>query len=439
MELKWYVFDGWKPRVRPASAQRDWMDAAPNAFPYRCLPLNIANGHGWDILTACGFEVEWNGGPAPEDVTVYMDGQDASGAVPASQDVPAALFGLGTFTFHISGLLRTPPGWNLWVSGPPNGAKDGVAPLAGIIETDWSPYSFTMNWKLTRPGHRVRFEENEPFAHIFPVERGKLDAFEPRYHAIEDAPELKAAFEQWSASRDAFQARMAAHPPEKPADQWQKLYYRGLAPDGTCPVKDHQAKLRAPEFGNAELLGAMPDLEAVKPAVVVAAAAPVAAAAGMSLEAWKIAKYEWILETGERHRALSPRGSGIFRVSGVEPQDFLENFYAPQRPTVLCGAVEDWPALERWTPEYLKAKVGSAEIECQTGRTGNRLFEMEKGKHQGRMAFDAFIDLVAGAVGNDVYLTAYNAAANGAALAPLAADLGAVPGILDHAAGDARG
>ena len=64
MELKWYVFDGWKPRVRPASAQRDWMDAAPNAFPYRCLPLNIANGHGWDILTACGFEDRGRPDPA---------------------------------------------------------------------------------------------------------------------------------------------------------------------------------------------------------------------------------------------------------------------------------------------------------------------------------------------------------------------------------------
>jgi hypothetical protein len=27
------------------------MDASPEAFAYRCLPLNIANAHGWGILT----------------------------------------------------------------------------------------------------------------------------------------------------------------------------------------------------------------------------------------------------------------------------------------------------------------------------------------------------------------------------------------------------
>ena len=240
MDLKCYVFDGWKPRIRPATSQRDWMDGAPDAFPYRCLPLNIANGHGWEILSPCGFEVEWNGGQNPEDVTVRVD----AGAPEA--DWPVALFGQGTFTVHIAGLIRTPPGWNLWVSGPPNAAKDGVSPLAGIIETDWSPYSFTMNWRLTRPGNVVRFEENEAIAHIFPVQRGLLDGVRPSFHAIEEEPELKAAYLAWSASRDAFHEKVRAHPPEKPADQWQKLYYRGLAPDGTCPVKDHQSKLRAP-------------------------------------------------------------------------------------------------------------------------------------------------------------------------------------------------
>ena len=38
------------------------------------------------------------------------------------------------------------------VQGPINRPKDGIAALPGIIETDWSPYSFTMNWMFTRPG-----------------------------------------------------------------------------------------------------------------------------------------------------------------------------------------------------------------------------------------------------------------------------------------------
>ncbi len=110
MDLTCYLYTGWEPRIRPATARRDWMDDAPESYPYRCLPLAIANSHGWEVLSPCGFEVEWNGGAAPEDVTVRPD----DGTAP--ELVPVALFGLGTFTIHIQGLFRTPPEWNLFVS-----------------------------------------------------------------------------------------------------------------------------------------------------------------------------------------------------------------------------------------------------------------------------------------------------------------------------------
>ena len=249
MNLTCYLFPGWEPRIRPASPKRQWMDDAPEAFPYRCLPLNIANSHGWEILTPCGFEVVWNGGMNVEDVVIRAD--------PGTriEDMPVALFGLGTFTFHVQGILRTSPGWNLWVSGSPNMFKDGAVPLAGIVETDWSPYTFTMNWKLTRPNHPVRFEENEPFAHFFPVERAAIEAVEPTFAAIDGNPELKEQFQTWSRSRDAFHERMRTNPPDNPSDKWQKLYYRGQNPDGQCPVSDHQSKLRLREFARKDLAG----------------------------------------------------------------------------------------------------------------------------------------------------------------------------------------
>src|SRR5689334_8953002 len=54
-----YLHEGWNPRIRPAEATRPWMDATPEAFAYRCLPLNIANAHGWEILSPCSFEAIW--------------------------------------------------------------------------------------------------------------------------------------------------------------------------------------------------------------------------------------------------------------------------------------------------------------------------------------------------------------------------------------------
>jgi len=37
--------------IRPARRERKWMDNAHQKFPYRCLPLVVANQYGWEILS----------------------------------------------------------------------------------------------------------------------------------------------------------------------------------------------------------------------------------------------------------------------------------------------------------------------------------------------------------------------------------------------------
>jgi hypothetical protein len=241
-ELTCYVHQGWAPRIAPASAKRDWMGATPESFAYRCLPLAIANSHGWEVLSPCGFSARWRGGAGADSVEIVLD----DGADPSK--APHSLFGSGTITFHVESVFRTSEGWNLWVSGPPNGMKDGIAPLSGVIETDWSPYTFTMNWRFTRPDSWVRFEENEPFCFFFPVPRGVLDGLKPELRPMEDNPELLQSFTGWSAARAAFQAHVRQTNPTNPTDQWQKLYYRGLHPDGGPGAPDHESKLRLSPF-----------------------------------------------------------------------------------------------------------------------------------------------------------------------------------------------
>ena len=218
------------------------MDASPSQFAYRCLPLNIANAHGWEILTPAGFSAYWNGGSDPKDVTLHSDADMPSVAA------PQALFGQATLTIHIQGIFRTPPGWDLMVGGSPNRAKDGIAPLSGVIETDWSPYTFTMNWRFTRRNHWVRFEPGEPICFIMPVQRNALDQMEPRFAKLSDNPDLKRQFEAWSKSRDAFQASVSASRPSAPTQQWQKRYYRGVDMDDREGVPDHVSKLRLKPF-----------------------------------------------------------------------------------------------------------------------------------------------------------------------------------------------
>lgn len=419
MKLTCYVYSGWQPRIRAAPQGREWMDATPERFAYRCLPLDIANAHGWELLSPVGFEAEWNGGSAPGDVVIRPD--------PGSPDhqLPVALFGQGVLTFHVEGLFRTEPGVNLWVGGSPNSAKDGIAALSGIIETDWSPYSFTMNWRFTRPNHVIRFEENEPFCFLFPVARGSVEQVEPEIRPIDENPEFRLQFEDWSKSRDAFHAEMANSPAAAPSAKWQKFYFRGTDASGVPGPADHQSKLRLAEFKGADAYHreAPPRAQCPHAPTHPAAKAPPAAPA---------AKLDWIMQSLQRLDALSARRQ-IPRYSAIDEDSFLDNHYAANWPALLCGEMRGWPALERWTPEYLKRLVGSAMVEVQADRVADADFERHMAAHSTVMAFDAFIDRIsAPGAGNATYLTAYNSAANSRALAPLHADLGFVDKLLSR-------
>jgi hypothetical protein len=246
MDFICYLHESWKPLIRPASATRSWMDATPEAFAYRCLPLNIANAHGWEILTPAGFSAYWRGGSGSENTIVRSDPGMPPGAAPVS------LFGQGTVTIHIQGLFRTPPGWNLFISGSPNWAKDGIAPLSGVVETDWSPYTFTMNWRFTRRNHWVRFEAGDPICFVFPLQRSALERMDPKLVPLSANAELAEQFAAWSRSRNEFQAMVSRNPPGASSDKWQKRYYRGIDMKDRPGVRDHRAKLRLKEFAPAD-------------------------------------------------------------------------------------------------------------------------------------------------------------------------------------------
>jgi hypothetical protein len=424
MDLICYLHPGWAPLVRPAPATRGWMDRAPDSFAYRCLPLNIANAHGWEILNPCAFTASWNGTGGTDAVTVVPD----PGA--RAEQLPVSLFGQGVLTFHIEGIFRTPPGWNLWVGGSPNRAKDGIAPLGGVIETDWSPYTFTMNWRFTRPHTPMRFEAMEPFCFIFPVERGAIQSFKPRFESLDQDPATEERFLAWSQARDNFHATLSSDAPPSSADHWQKHYYRGTDVTGATLVDDHVTKLRLAPFDRRHA-PAIPEAPANN---VVAddtpspgAARPLAGSEAEELARLRLtlAKREWMLDLLERQRALSPATLGIERRADLTAEEFLERYYSTNRPVILTGKLQGWPALDAWTPDYLKAKLGDREVEIQSGRAADPEFEMRKDAHRSRTPFSAFIDQISRpGAGNDAYITAYNSAHNDAALAPLGEDLG---------------
>jgi ribosomal protein L16 Arg81 hydroxylase len=153
-----------------------------------------------------------------------------------------------------------------------------------------------------------------------------------------------------------------------------------------------------------------------------------------------LAKREWLLEGLERQRDLAPGLTALERRSGLSADEFLERYYAVNRPVILTGELTEWPALTRWTPEYLVATVGERPVEFQGDRTASETFEMHKDDHRRRSTFREFMDQISRpGAGNAAYLTAYNSAANAQALSVLRPDMGKLETFLDPDAEGAHG
>jgi hypothetical protein len=246
------------PIVR-APVQRDWMDRTDRRFAYRCLPLAIANQAGWLVLCPADLTAVWNGGPSQGDLRIDF-GEDPSFPargpgevwVGQSESRPpdarvVSHFGEGVLTFTLPYLFRTPPGVNLWVKGPSNWPKDGACPLEGVVESDWSPATFTMNWKLTRPDLPVRFARGEPVCMVVPVARGLAEGLRPVQAPLGSDRALKAAYDEWQAGRAAFLRGLSELSPDAVGRGWQKDYFQGRGP-GVEVAEGHQTRIQLGVF-----------------------------------------------------------------------------------------------------------------------------------------------------------------------------------------------
>jgi hypothetical protein len=193
------------------------MDATSHGFARRCLPLVVANHAGWVVRAPFGLRATWSGsdGPGGIDVRVLGDGHPASALV-------SDHFGYGILTFNIPFVFRTPAGVGLSVRGAPNFWIEGAHPLEGLVETDWATVTFTMNWKLLRPGRPVEFRQDDPICFLQPIDLGLIEAARPEVVDIESDAGVAAGYHAWARSRSAF----LADGERRPGD-WQRDYFIG--------------------------------------------------------------------------------------------------------------------------------------------------------------------------------------------------------------------
>jgi hypothetical protein len=85
------------------------------------------------------------------------------------------------------------------------------------------------------------------------------------------------------------------------------------------------------------------------------------------------------------------------RLDRPSRRELERRFLHPHRPVVISGAMEHWPAIERWTHAYLKEKVGERMVRPSRAHGGAHLYDPRKKvlDTSTPMKLAAYIDLVA--------------------------------------------
>ncbi len=144
----------------------------------------------------------------------------------------------------------------------------------------------------------------------------------------------------------------------------------------------------------------------------------------------RLAKRDWVLTSLGRLLREDEGWREIPRRHALAAEDFFRDFYALNRPVVMTGLIDDWPA-RTWTLDRLATLPGDPEIEVQMGREGHADYEARSDTLRHRQRLSAVLDrLRGGQPSNDYYVTANNGGHNRTALAPLWDEIGPLPGYL---------
>ena len=84
--------------------------------------------------------------------------------------------------------------------------------------------------------------------------------------------------------------------------------------------------------------------------------------------------------------------SAIDTVDTINATDFKKNYLDARRPLVIKGLTRNWPALNKWTPEYLKQVVGQKVVPLYDNAKADPSKPINSAAAQ--MPFDEYIDLI---------------------------------------------
>lgn len=121
----------------------------------------------------------------------------------------------------------------------------------------------------------------------------------------------------------------------------------------------------------------------------------------------------------------------IERKSGLSVEAFYRDYVAANTPVILTDVIQQWPALQRWTPAYLREKFGNERVQIMTGRDADPSYMPNQDKHMSEISMATYVDMVEqNSPTNDFYMVARNRNLEKETMQALRDDLQPLPAIM---------
>jgi len=128
---------------------------------------------------------------------------------------------------------------------------------------------------------------------------------------------------------------------------------------------------------------------------------------------------------------LFTRSGFTLEKRALSPEAFFRDYFLVNRPVVLTGLTEDWPAVRVWGPEYFRSRFGDERVEITHRREADRCYERNFASHRTTVRFADYVSMVEDRAGNDHYVVARNHVLESPGLGKLKDDFSCFDGILD--------
>lgn len=101
-------------------------------------------------------------------------------------------------------------------------------------------------------------------------------------------------------------------------------------------------------------------------------------------------------------------GAGVPRAR-LTAAEFYDNYFYPNRPVILQGLMDTWPALSRWTFPWLREEFGTNDVEIHGNRAADENYERNFRAGRRTVRFADFVTVLENdKETNDVYLVGRN-------------------------------